>query len=58
MKLTGLTSLMGTKGINIIDTGGSTLLDANVATLSGVSITTDGTDARSPIPGPSSHLAP
>ena len=46
VKLTGLTSLMSTKGINIIDTGGGTLLDTNVAMLNGVSVTTDGTDAQ------------
>jgi hypothetical protein len=39
VKLTGLTSLTGTQGIYITDTGNSTLLDGNLTTLSGVNVT-------------------
>ncbi|HQU42335.1 MAG TPA: CARDB domain-containing protein, partial [Pirellulales bacterium] len=44
VKLSGLASLTSTQGIAITDTGGSTLLDSKLATLSGVGITLDGTD--------------
>src|SRR5581483_7966841 len=40
----GLTSLISTQGININDSGGSTLLDPKLTTLNGVSVTLDGTD--------------
>ena len=46
IKLSGLTSLTGTDGINITDTGGSTILDGNLTTLSGVNVTLDGTDTQ------------
>ncbi len=45
IKLTGMTSLEGVKGINLTDTGGSKLMDGNVTRLDGVAVTVDGTDA-------------
>jgi RHS repeat-associated protein len=45
IKLSGLTTLTSTKGIGITDTGNSAILDAELTTLVGVSVTLDGTDA-------------
>ncbi len=45
VKLLGMTSLTSTHGINITDTGGSTLLN-DLASLNGVSVTLDGTDTQ------------
>ncbi|HVX13045.1 MAG TPA: DUF4214 domain-containing protein [Pirellulales bacterium] len=45
VNLSGLTSLTSTHGIDINDTGNSTLLDPKLTTLTGVSYSTDGTDA-------------
>ena len=42
--LSGLTSLTGSIGIDITDTGGSTILDGNLTSLDGVTVTLDGTD--------------
>ncbi len=47
IKLTGLTSLTASShSIGITDTGGSTLLDGNLTTLTGVGVTLDGSDAH------------
>jgi RHS repeat-associated protein len=46
VKLSGLTSLVGTQGVYITDTGSSTLLDPNLTSLSGVTVTLDGTDTQ------------
>ena len=43
--LSGLTHLTSTQGISFNDTGSSTLLDPNLATLFGVSVNTDGSDS-------------
>src|SRR5581483_11391814 len=45
VKLNGLASLTSTQGISINDTGNSTLQDGNLTSLSGISVTLDGTDA-------------
>ena len=44
IKLSGLTSLASTQGIYITDTGNSTIVDGDLTSLSGVSVTTDGND--------------
>ena len=44
--LSGLTSLTSTNGIWITDTGGSTILDGSLASLDGVTVTSDGTDTQ------------
>ncbi|HVA50299.1 MAG TPA: DUF4214 domain-containing protein [Pirellulales bacterium] len=48
VKLSGMASLMNgpNQGISLTDTGGSTLVDPKLTTLSGVSVTLDGTDAH------------
>ena len=46
LNLSGLTSLTSTQGINIIDTGGSTLEDGELTDLNGVDVTLDGTDTQ------------
>jgi RHS repeat-associated protein len=42
----GLSSLSGTGAIRITDTGDSSILNPNLTTLSGVSVTLDGTDTK------------
>ncbi|MDR3636208.1 MAG: hypothetical protein P4L84_20570, partial [Isosphaeraceae bacterium] len=46
INLSALTSLTANPSISLTDTGGATLLDPNLTTLSGVSATIDGTDAQ------------
>ncbi len=46
VNLAGLSTLTSTQGILITDTGGSSLLDPGLTTLSGVSVTLDGSDAQ------------
>ena len=45
INLSGMSTLIGTNGISITDTGGSTLLN-NLTSLNGVDVTLDGTDTQ------------